>query len=240
MKRLLHTPTGMLVRRIALLYVVAMLCRIVFWICNAAQLGPISGAEARTLLPGALKFDTASIVYADGLFILLSLLPLHLRERRWYRRMLFGYYVAVNGLLLVAANLADCVYFRYVQKRFTADEIFFANNDNSLLLVLKFAAENWYLLPVAAAAVALLAAGYGRRIRERSLLNDGWSYYAGGTLVLLAAAGLCVAGVRGGVTRMTRPITLSNATLYTPDPGKANLILSNPFCILRTAGSAGR
>ena len=82
MKRLLHTPTGMLVRRIALLYVVAMLCRIVFWICNAAQLGPISWAEARTLLPGALKFDTASIVYADGLFILLSLLPLHLRENR--------------------------------------------------------------------------------------------------------------------------------------------------------------
>ena len=240
MKRLLHTPTGMLVRRIALLYVVAMLCRIVFWICNAAQLGPISWAEAGTLLPGALKFDTASIVYADGLFILLSLLPLHLRERRWYRRMLFGYYVAVNGLLLVAANLADCVYFRYVQKRFTADEIFFADNDNSLLLVLKFAAENWYLLPVAAAAVALLAAGYGRRVRERSLLRDGWIYYAGGTLVLLAAAGLCVAGVRGGVTRMTRPITLSNATLYTPDPGKANLILSNPFCILRTAGSAGR
>ena len=38
---------------------------------------------------------------------------------------------------------------------------------------------------------------------------------------------------------MTRPITLSNATLYTADSGKANLILSNPFCILRTIGSAG-
>ena len=41
------------------------------------------------------------------------------------------------------------------------------------------------------------------------------------------------------MTRMTRPITLSNATLYTDDSGKANLILSNPFCILRTIGNAG-
>ena len=45
--------------------------------------------------------------------------------------------------------------------------------------------------------------------------------------------------MRGGMTRMTRPITLSNATLYTDDSGKANLILSNPFCILRTIGNAG-
>ena len=38
---------------------------------------------------------------------------------------------------------------------------------------------------------------------------------------------------------MTRPITLSNATLYTADNGKANLILSNPFCILRTIEGGG-
>jgi len=240
MKRLLHTPSGMLIRRIALLYVVTMLCRIVFYLCNAAQLGPLAWTEAGALAAGALKFDTASIVYADGLFILLSLLPLHLREQQWYRNLLFRYYTIVNTLLIVATNLADCVYFRYTQKRFTADEIFFADNDNSLLLVLKFTAENWYLVLVAAAMVGLLIVGYGRKVREESLWKNDWSYYLGGTALLLAAAGACIAGIRGGVTRMTRPITLSNATLYTPDPGKANLILSNPFCILRTIGSAGK
>ena len=50
---------------------------------------------------------------------------------------------------------------------------------------------------------------------------------------------LGIAGMRGGVTRMTRPITLSNATLYASTSEKANLILSNPFCILRTIGSGG-
>ena len=239
MKRLLHTPLAMLVWRIVLLYAVLMLCRTAFYLYNAAVLGPLTWAEAWTLLAGALKFDTASVVYADGVFILLSLLPLPLRERRWYRAVLFWYYVAVNAVLVVATNLADTVYFRYTQKRFTADEIFFADNDNSLQLVGKFMAENWYLVLLWIALTALLAWGYRRRVREESIFSRGWAYYIGNTVIFAAAAGLSVAGMRGGMTRMTRPITLSNATLYTADSGKANLILSNPFCILRTIGSAG-
>ena len=239
MKRLLHTPLALLVWRIALLYAVLMLCRTAFYLYNAAVLGPLTWAEVWPLLAGALKFDTASVVYADGVFILLSLLPLRLRERRWYRAVLFWYYVAVNAVLVVATNLADTVYFRYTQKRFTADEIFFADNDNSLQLVGKFMAENWYLVLLWVALTALLAWGYRRRVREESIFSRGWAYYIGNTVIFAAAAGLSVAGMRGGMTRMTRPITLSNATLYTADSGKANLILSNPFCILRTIGSAG-
>ena len=239
MKRLLHTPLALLVWRIVLLYAVLMLCRTAFYLDNAAVLGPLTWAEAWPLLAGALKFDTASVVYADGVFILLSLLPLPLRERRWYRAVLFWYYVAVNAVLVVATNLADTVYFRYTQKRFTADEIFFADNDNSLQLVGKFMAENWYLVLLWIALTALLAWGYRRRVREESIFSRGWAYYIGNTVIFAAAAGLSVAGMRGGMTRMTRPITLSNATLYTADSGKANLILSNPFCILRTIGSAG-
>ena len=239
LSRLLRTPLGMLVRRIVLLYVVLMLCRVAFWIYNAAQLGPLTWSELGDLFIGALRFDTVSVVYADGLFILLSLLPLHLRVRTWYRRMLRIYYVAVNSLAVVAVNLADAVYFRYTQKRFTADEIFFADNDNSLQLAGKFMAENWPLVAVWLLLTLLLAAGYGRKVREESLLRRGWPYYAGGTAILALAAGLSIAGARGGMTRMTRPITLSNATLYTADNGKANLILSNPFCILRTIEGGG-
>lgn len=216
-----------------------MLCRAVFYVYNLQTLGPLTGGEVWQLVAGALKFDTASVIYADGVFVLLALLPLRLRDKRWYRGILYGYYLAVNAVLVVGVNLADAVYFRYTQKRFTADEFFFADNDNSLQLAGKFLAENWYLGLVAIGLVALLAAGYGRRIRPRSLLRGNWSYYAIHGAIFVAAAGLCVGGMRGGFTRATRPITLSNATLYTPDSGKANLILSNPFCILRTVGSAG-
>ena len=239
MKRLLHTPLALLLRRIVLLYAVLMLCRVVFYLYNAQLLGTIGRGELWQLLAGSLKFDTVSVIYANGVFILLALLPLHVRERGWYRKLMYWYYVAVNAVLVVAVNMSDCVYFRYTQKRFTADEVFFADNSNSVQLVGKFMAENWYLVLVAAALVALLAWGYGRKVREESLLSRGWAYYVGSTVIFATGAGLSIAGMRGGMTRMTRPITLSNATLYTDDSGKANLILSNPFCILRTIGNAG-
>ena len=218
MKRLLHTPLALLLRRIVLLYAVLMLCRAVFYLYNTQLLGTIGRGELWQLLAGALKFDTASVIYANGVFILLALLPLHVRERGWYRKLMYWYYVAVNAVLVVAVNMSDCVYFRYTQKRFTADEIFFADNSNSVQLVGKFMAENWYLVLVAAALVALLAWGYGRKVREESLLSRGWAYYVGSTVIFTAGAGLSIAGMRGGMTRMTRPITLSNAKKYfTPE-----------------------
>lgn len=239
MQRLFHSPTALLLRRIALLYIVLTLCRVVFYVYNATQLGALTWSEIGPLFAGTLLFDTSSVVYASGLFILFSLLPLPIRERRWYRTALFWYYMVVNSVLIVAANLADCVYFRYTQKRLTADEILFADNDNSVQLIGKFLVENWYLGIIGIALIALLGWGYGRKTQEESIFSRGAAYYVGNTLIFAAAIGLCVAGIRGGVTRATRPITLSNATLYTTDSGKANLILSNPFCILRTVGNAG-
>lgn len=236
--RILHTHIMLLVRRMALLYAVLMLCRVLFYAYNRAVIDPLPAGEMWSLVCGALKFDTVSVLYANALFVLMSLLPLHLRERGWWQRVMYWYYVTANAVLTVALNVADAVYFRYAQKRFTADEIFFADNDNSLQLVLKFAAENWYMTVAGAALIALLAWGYGRRIKPAPLLHGVW-YYLAGSVLLLAGAALAVGGIRGGFTKMTRPITLSNATLYTADNARATMILSNPFCVLRTTGSGG-
>lgn len=240
MRRLLHSHTALTARRIALLYVVLALCRAVFWGYNRPLMGEI--AEWGALAKGALLFDTVSILYANALYILLALapLPLAVREHPLYQKGLFWLYTIVNAVLLVGTNLADAVYFRYTQKRFTADEIFFADNDNSLLLMGKFAIENWYLVAAGIALTALLVWGYGRRTEVRSPLRSPWSYYPAATVVLTLAVGLSIGGIRGGFTRMTRPVTLSNATLYAPTSAQANGILSNPFCILRTAGSGER
>lgn len=84
--------------------------------------------------------------------------------------MLYFYYVVVNALLVVAVNLGDAVYFRYTQKRFTAEEIFFADNDNSLQLVGKFMAENIPLLLAGIGLIALLVLAGGRRGAPRTAL----------------------------------------------------------------------
>ena len=237
--KIFKTHLALLIWRIILLYVVLMLCRLLFYAYNSTLIGEIPFSEWWSLVCGSLKFDTVSILYANALFIILSLIPLRVRESRWWRRVKAWYYVVVNAVLIVVANLADTIYFHYTQKRFTADEIFFADNDNSLQLVLKFAAENWYIVLFGIAFIIMLAAGYWRKTREWNMLNGVW-YYLGSAVVFVAALGLCVGGVRGGFTKMTRPITMSNATLYTADNMRATMILSNPFCILRTIGSSGK
>lgn len=239
--KILHSHIALLVRRIALLYIVLALCRAAFWLYNLPTLGPLEmrGGVLADLLCGAFKFDTVSILYVNAPFILLSLVPLHLREKGWWQKAMFRYYTVVNSLAIVALNMADAIYFRYAQKRFTADEIFFADNGNSLQLALKFAAENWYMVLVGVLLIAFLVRGYGRRIKPEPILAGVW-YYLAGIIALPVAAALTVGGIRGGFTKMTRPVTLSNATLYTADNSLATMILSNPFCVLRTAGSGGR
>lgn len=237
--KIFRTHTALLAWRIVLLYVVLLLCRVVFYIYNRALIGALPTEELWSLLCGSMKFDTVSILYANAVFILLSVVPLHLREKRWWQAIMYWYYVIVNALLLVAINIADAIYFRYTQKRFSADEIFFADNDNSLQLVLKFAAENWYMVLIGVALIVLLAVGYRRRAKVEQLFAGVW-YYVSGVVVMLVAVGLAVGGVRGGFTKMTRPITLSNATLYTADNARATMILSNPFSILRTISSSGK
>ena len=237
--KIFRTHTALLAWRIVLLYVVLLLCRVAFYIYNRALIGALPTEELWSLLCGSMKFDTVSILYANAVFILLSVVPLHLREKRWWQAIMYWYYVIVNALLLVAINIADAIYFRYTQKRFSADEIFFADNDNSLQLVLKFAAENWYMVLIGVALIVLLAVGYRRRAKVEQLFAGVW-YYVSGVVVMLVAVGLAVGGVRGGFTKMTRPITLSNATLYTADNARATMILSNPFSILRTISSSGK
>jgi len=230
----------MLLRRIVLLYIVLLLCRIVVYCYNYALIGPLGWQEVLTLAGGGLKFDTVSVLYANLLFIVLSLLPFHFRERSWYRRILFWYYAVINSLLIVAVNLADCVYFRYTQKRFTADEIFVRRQ-------LQFGAaraeiRRRKLVPGSSSAQSSSGCSWGYAPRRRSphLAARGAGFITrSNTGLLVIAILLGIAGMRGGVTRMTRPITLSNATLYASTSEKANLILSNPFCILRTIGSGG-
>ena len=235
MKNLFRTYPALTLYRILLLYVVLMLCRAIFALYNFSALGGIELAELPRLIYGGLRFDTISICYAFGLWVLLSLLPLRSRTHKVYRGILFYYYVIV-GAFCIAVNMSDAVYFRYTQKRFTADEFMFADNSNSAQLIFKFAAENLHLVVIGFALIALLVWGYRRKVTPVSLLK-GWLYYPANTLVLCLALMLCVAGIRGGLSRMARPTAIPYSLKFAKTGDKANIVLSNPFCILRTIGS---
>ena len=61
-------------------------------------------------------------------------------------------------------------------------------------------------------------------------------YYAAQLICILLYVPLCIAGMRGGFTTATRPITISNANQYVKHPNEAAIVLNTPFSIIRTVG----
>ena len=137
----------------------------------------------------------------------------------------------------MAVNIADAVYFRYTDKRFTAEEILFADNSNSVALMLKFAAENLHLVAIGVALIALLVWGYRRKVTPEAITTR-WSYYAVNSVVLCLTIVACIAGIRGGLSRMARPTAIPYSLKFATTSSKANIVLSNPFCIIRTIGNS--
>ena len=248
-----HTRLAITAWRILQTYVALQLTHLIFYIYNYDLVGDVATEEIWLLFKGSILFDNASIIYSLSLFILLSILPLPLRiwQSKGYRRAMFWAYVIPVAVML-AFNFGDIIYFHYTQKRCTADEIFFAENGNTALLMGRFMLDNWYLVIVCMLLLALLVVGYRRKFEVRDIVSYAPSGERprGGTrvkrialiavvrlLVIALVALYSIYGVRGGLTRMTRPITLSNAMLYTTTPNKAYLILSNPFCVIRTVSN---
>lgn len=220
--------------RTVLLFVVLMLCRVAFTLYNLEIFGSFEWDEIPKLIYGGIRFDIISFCYAFCLWIIFSLFPLRIREKRWYSNALYWYYVVV-GFICVAINISDTIYFRYTQKRFTAEEVLFADNSNSAQLIVKFAVENLHLVLFGVALVALLAWGYCRKIQPVTLFKH-WLFYIANTAVLCLTLLLCVAGIRGGLSRMARPTAIPYSLKFAKSSDKANIVLSNPFCILRTIG----
>ena len=176
MNRLLHSPIGLLVRRIALLYIVLLLCRILFYATTTLRCsGPLAWTDAGTLLRGRRCCSTRHLSpmptacsscsrcyrcrHASARLVAVAALRL---QRGGERRARRGDEPRRRGSASVTRR-----------KRFTADEILFADNDNSFALVLKFAAEDWYPVLAAVLLTALLARGYGRRLRRRPCCAGG-------------------------------------------------------------------
>ena len=224
-------------KRLGLIYIALFICRVVFYAYNYSIIGTIEPWEIWQLMKGAIQFDTVSIIYSFGPLILLSTLPTKLRERRWWQMTIKIYTVVVSAIILVG-NLADVIYFRYTQSRFTAGDLFFADNSNTALLFVQFAVENWYLFVLWVALVAMIWYGWNLCKYPKSRIRNIWVYTALHTISMALVLTATIWAVRGGsLSRYTRPITLSNALSYTNSSAKATLILSNPFALLRSLGN---
>lgn len=235
MNRVLKSSLGALLCNLFVVYVLFSLTRLVFVWCNSAlYAGHLSVGYLSQLMFAGLRFDTAAILYLNCWMILVYLLPLYWKENnkkvfdvcRWL-------FVTIN-FIGIAANLCDCAYFPFTGRRTTWNVLQeFGNEGNFFTIITNEALPYWYLLVLA----AVLVWGMWKLFRVSEVSVEKLPrYYVVQSVVLAIAIVATIGGMRGGLTRAVRPITMSNANQYVHRALDAGIVLNTPFSIIRTIG----
>ena len=227
-----------------IIYIAYGICRVAFVMENWGLFASdFQWGSVPEMLHGAWMFDTSAILYTNVLYALLMLIPLHYKEMRGWQMTAKWVYIIVNGAC-IAANLADCVYFKYTMRR-TTNTVFseFSNEGNIGSIIGVEFMRHWYL--VLLFVVMILAmwkcyfGGGSKKTLRRTSMPQGKGllrYYIIQTFCFAIFIPLCICGMRGGATTAVRPITISNANQYVAHPQEAGIVLNTPFSLIRTIG----
>ncbi len=228
---------GTLIWDLLVVYLAYTLCRAVFLALNwSLYAGTLTLGHGLVLFGAGLLFDTPAILYTNAVILLMFLLPLHWKERPGFYRVARWIYTIVNSIA-VYMNLMDCVYFPFTGKRTTASVFAEFSNEETGEMLKIFGGQflsHWYLVLLAALvnwAFWKLFRPIPARVNKPASLSR---YYLLRILALVIAIPLCIGAIRGGFTKATRPITISNANQYVNRPAETGIVLNTPFSIFRT------
>lgn len=222
-----------------LVYVVYALCRLVYLMENWAVLSEgFSQLNFVDVIYGCLKFDTSAIIYTNILYALLMLFPLHFRETKLWNNIAKWVFFIVNSLCVVM-NLGDSVYFQFTGRR-TTFSVFneFSNEGNLGGIFGVEVLRHWYIVLLGLLLIAMLWFLYCHPKGKTTFKNrKSWvKYYAINIVCFVLFIPMAIGGMRGGMTKAVRPITISNANQYVNRPAETALILNTPFSMIRTIG----
>lgn len=227
-------------------YVCYAICRIAFFCENwDAFICDINLGVLWKMTCGAILFDTSAVFYTNSLYLILFLLPLHIKDgiscqstARWtthvWQAVTRWAYILPNVICIVI-NLADTVYFSYTNRRIMANTFDEFQNESNLLGIL--AGEfliHWYFVVL----LLILVYGLYRYYRNADPVENTTlqCYYLVKTTLFIIAVPLILCAMRGSLfTTATRPISVSNAMQYVNKPLQCNIVLNTPFALIRTA-----
>ena len=234
---------------LSIAYVLYMVTRVLFvlenWTSGNAYANEWDQLSMGELFIGSLRFDTSAIFYTNSLWIILMLIPIHTKELlSWWHKMCKWVFVIVNSFCL-SLNLIDSVFSSFNGNGRITSAFFteFSNEDNLGGIFLTEVVNHWYLFLAAIVLIALLWLFYVSPDNSPLKQTDGQQkkqsrkrYYIVTSLGLLIAIPMSIFAMRGGFTRDTRPITISNANQYVHSPKQAAIVLNTPFSLIRTIG----
>ena len=223
-----------LLLNIALSYALLFTCRLIFIAMNHGLYADGLEHDSLPLMArGALLFDTSAVCYLNALYLLCLLFPLHYKEGKVMQAVTRWAFVIPNAAGVIA-NLCDCVYVPFTGRR-TTWNVFseFRNEENIGTVFANEIINHWWLVIIGIVIIWMFYRLYTPAHKETKKLK---SYYLIHTTALLVSIPLLIFGIRGGIGKAVRPITLSNANQYVSSPNEAAIILNTPFSIIRTIG----
>ena len=226
---------SLILYRVLAIYLLFTISRIFFLLYNLDSFSDLTAASTLKIFYGGLRFDTTALLYVNLLYLFISILPIPYIMRPRFQFGLKIWFIASNFIAL-STNFMDAVYFKFTLRR-TSSSIFkeFSEGVDVFKILIESVFIYWEVtLSIVALSLFLIFLSGSYRPKYRPIFNN--NFYIFRTLSLLLFCGLAVVGVRGGINRTTRPITLSNAGEYVVRPIETAIVLNTPFSIIRTIG----
>jgi phosphoglycerol transferase MdoB-like AlkP superfamily enzyme len=223
-----------LLYRLGLAYLFYFIIRILFYFYNQNLLHIDNVSEFINVLYRGITFDTASILYVNLLFILLSILPLYINTKKWYQNTLFYIYFFTN-LTAFATNFIDLIYYKFSNFRLTiATFNEFENETNGFSLLFSFLGNYWHVLLLFILLSWLWINLYKKVNLTPITIKNKLVYFITSIIGFLIIGTLTVGGIRGDFKHSTRPITLVDANKHITKSEQASMVLNTPFTLIRT------
>jgi hypothetical protein len=223
-----------LLYRILLVYFFYFIARILFYVFNSEIVEVASISEFLMISYHGLAFDTTAILYVNGLFILLSILPFFINTKPKYQKFLFYLYF-ISNLVFYAFNFVDFIYYKYNFSRLTLAAWDLVKNEEAKGgMLFRFLITYWHVFLLYIIVAALWIFLYRKvKVKQNLVENSKLKYVAKSIFGVLIIATLCIGGIRGDFKKSTRPINLVDANQHVKKAQQADLVLNSPFTFLR-------
>lgn len=187
-----------------------------------------------------IRFDLSVICYFNIVFILLHIIPVgKFSLNTGYQKFLKIYFVVVNSVLLFV-NLADSVYFHFVQKRSTADIYkLLVLSDDVPTLIPGFIRDYWFVVVTGLVMVFLIWFIYPSAKKYHSIRVDsnkkskGIFTFVLRIVFMAVFVGITIIGARGGL--QLKPLSIIDASKYVK-ASEMPLVLNSVFSMMTTYG----
>jgi phosphoglycerol transferase MdoB-like AlkP superfamily enzyme len=210
----------------------------IFYFINAALFNVSDFADFFRIVWGFLRYALAATSIFLMPYLVFSLLPFSIKQRKRYRFFISFLYIATTEFMMFVSCI-DMGYYRFTFKRMTSDITRYLSIGGDFgALIPQFLRDYWLIaLVFVLINVVFILLNYliNKRFNTEEM-NCTHKWLTRQTIVFVTVCSLLFICVRGGF--QVRPLNLMQASIYCSTQNSA-LVLNTPFTLYRTIGKTG-